>query len=387
MRRQFLLLLAAGLALFFTQTPNAQERARQPDTIRIAYYNTALSRRGAGVMWRDLVRAKDRQIDGVLAVIAATDPDILVLGEVDFDPEGHGLEALRTRLRTVGQDFAYGWAGPVNTGEPSGLDLNGDGKREGPADAYGFGFFPGQFGMAVLSRYPIDLSALRSFRLLRWADLPDAALPLRADGTSFPSAQAQAAMRLSSKSHWDLPVETPFGALHLMVSHPTPPVFDDAHDLNGRRNADEIRFWSLYLSGIAFADDQGRNAPRRTAPFVLAGDLNSDPLDGDSRHAAIRSLLAHPALQDPAPRSPGAVAAAGDGINRDHLGDPALDTADFRDDIVGNLRVDYLLPDARLTVIASGVFWPAPGEAGHALVADPKASSDHRLVWVDIRMP
>ena len=30
----------------------------------------------------------------------------------------------------------------------------------------------------------------------------------------------------------------------------------------------------------------------------------------------------------------------------------------------GNMRVDYVLPSAGLTVTGAGVFWPAPGEDG-----------------------
>ncbi|MEL6235729.1 MAG: endonuclease/exonuclease/phosphatase family protein [Pseudomonadota bacterium] len=385
MRALWALLLVAAAS--WVEPAGAQVPPRAEDALRIAQFNAALSRRGAGVLWRDLTRGKDAQIAGVIAVIAAVQPDVLILNEVDYDREGEALAEFQALLEAAGAAYPHAFSAPVNTGAPSGLDLDGDGKTDGPADAFGFGFFPGQYGMAVLSRLPIDAARARSFRLLRWADFPDALLPKRADGAPFPSAEAQAAMRLSSKSHWDLPVITPGGPLHLFISHPTPPVFDDEHDLNGRRNADEIRFWTLYAGGMAFPDDAGRMAPRAEAPFILAGDLNSDPEDGDSRHAAIRDLLAHPALQDPAPSSPGGPVAATKGVNTRHAGDPALDTGDFRDDVVGNLRVDYVLPSAELTLMASGVFWPAPGSPGAELVASAKASSDHRLVWVDIRMP
>ena len=69
------------------------------------------------------------------------------------------------------------------------------------------------------------------------------------------------------------------------------------------------------------------------------------------------------------------------GINAQHRGDPALDTGDFNDESTGNLRIDYVLPSESLEIVASGVFWPAPGEDG-AELAD---ASDHHLVWVDVR--
>ena len=68
------------------------------------------------------------------------------------------------------------------------------------------------------------------------------------------------------------------------------------------------------------------------------------------------------------------------GVNSSHKGDPALDTGDFNDNSLGNIRIDYVLPSANLQVVGSGVFWPAPGEAG-AELAD---ASDHHMVWVDL---
>ena len=79
------------------------------------------------------------------------------------------------------------------------------------------------------------------------------------------------------------------------------------------------------------------------------------------------------------PRQPKAEA------NQTHAGDPALDTADFTDDTPGNLRVDYVLPSNGLDVLAADVFWPSDRDALSRLVTiEPLASSDHRLVWVDL---
>lgn len=144
------------------------------------------------------------------------------------------------------------------------------------------------------------------------------------------------------------------------------------------RNADEVLFWDRLLRGGDFWD----------VPFVILGDLNSDPVDGDSSHTAIARLLGNPALQDARPRSRGAeVASEQQGhANLAHKGDPRLDTSDWRDDPgPGNLRVDYVLPSKILKVLDAGVFWPTPDEVGYELIgSDGRASSDHRLVWVDL---
>jgi hypothetical protein len=52
------------------------------------------------------------------------------------------------------------------------MDLDNDGTigvRDNAyaGDALGFGRFPGQYGMLVLSRFPIDTSRVRTFRTFR----------------------------------------------------------------------------------------------------------------------------------------------------------------------------------------------------------------------------
>ena len=66
---------------------------------------------------------------------------------------------------------------PSNTGIPSGFDLDNDGTVGGPDDAFGFGDFPGQYGMVVLSRFPIVDDEVRTFQNLLWASMPGARLP------------------------------------------------------------------------------------------------------------------------------------------------------------------------------------------------------------------
>ena len=278
---------------------------------------------------------------------------------------------------------------------PSGHDLDRDGAvatapgtRAWGGDAFGFGQFPGQYGFVVLSRFPIVQDGIRSFRLLRWRDLPGAAIP---QGWYTPAALE--VLRLSSKNHVDVPIRIGERVLHLLASHPTPPTFDGPEDRNGARNADEIRFWSHYLDprgGGWLADDRGNIGGFQGDSFVIAGDLNSDPLDGDSRHDAIRELLASPRLQGSfAPTSVGGVEQARlqGGVNSQQQGNPALDTADFDDRNVGNLRLDYVLPSVDLPVVGGGVYWPAMSDPRFGLVGNyPFPVSDHRLVWVDVQV-
>ena len=97
--------------------------------------------------------------------------------------------------------------------------------------------------MVVYSRYPIDTAAVRTFQLFKWKDMPGNLIP-----TPFYSPDEVEILRLSSKSHWDVPIRIGRKTVHFLVSHPTPPVFDGPEDRNGRRNNDEIRFWADYIS-------------------------------------------------------------------------------------------------------------------------------------------
>jgi 3-phytase len=98
--------------------------------------------------------------------------------------------------------------------------------------------------------------------------------------------------------------------VHFLVSHPTPPVFDGPEDRNGTRNHDEIRFWADYVTpgaGGYIYDDRGRRGGLgRGEHFVIAGDQNADPFDGDSTEDAILQLLDNPRINTTrTPSSPG----------------------------------------------------------------------------------
>ena len=191
--------------------------------------------------------------------------------------------------------------------------------------------------------------------------------------------------RLSSKSHWDVPVDVNGSTVHVLAAHPTPPTFDGPEDRNGTRNHDEIRFWADYVTpGKAsryIRDDEGVTGGLKPGEsFVILGDQNADPVDGDSTQHAIDQLLDHPRITDPLPTSAGGPEAAilQGGANLTHVGDPAYDTADFADTAPGNLRADYVLPSRDLEVLDAGVFWPVQ--------ADP-ALGAHRHVPVPVERP
>ncbi|MDP4032373.1 MAG: endonuclease/exonuclease/phosphatase family protein [Pseudorhodobacter sp.] len=335
------------------------------ETLRIATYNAGLTRAGPGLLLRDMLKDEDRQIAAVLAVIGALDADVLVLTAVDYDYGLVALGALADRLATLGTPYPYRFARQPNTGMATGVDLDGNGALGEARDAQGYGRFAGQAGMAVLSRLPIGADAARDFSGYLWRDLPGALLP---DPLPAPDLQ-----RLATTAHWEVPVALPGGqSLRLLSWYATPPVFDGPEDRNGRRNHDEAAFWARLIEGaLPFAPP--------AAPFIVLGDANLDPVDGDGLTAGIATLLGHPALQDPGPRG------TSGRVDPGQQGDPALDTADYTAaGGPGGLRVDYVLPSADMHITASGVMWPA---ADDPLAATLAAASRHRPVWVDIMLP
>ncbi|GHC14619.1 hypothetical protein GCM10010082_00960 [Kushneria pakistanensis] len=369
--------------------------------IRVATYNASLNRDSAGALREDLIDG-DAQARDIAAVIQQSRPDVLLINEFDYDPAA--AELFREHYLSTPQgdapgiDYPYAFSAPVNTGVASGVDLDGNGEAvttpgaPGYADdALGFGQFPGQYGMLVLSRYPLESEDIRTFGDFLWKDMPGARLPGNPEtpesGDYYPDA-ALDVLPLSSKSHWDIPINVNGEIVHLLASHPTPPTFDGPENRNGLRNADEIRLWADYVTpgkGDYLMDDQGRSGGLDAhARFVIAGDQNVDPLDGDSLPGAAQQLLGHPLIAAGlTPDSEGGVVAALEqgGANATHRGDPRFDTADFNDEAPGNLRVDYVLPSAHgLTRLDGGVFWPVEGEAGH----EQADASDHRLVWADL---
>lgn len=229
---------------------------------------------------------------------------------------------------------------------------------------------------------------------IRWKDMPCALLPMNEDGSSYYSDEALSVFRLSSKSHWDVPIMVnDYETVHILASHPTPPVFDGPEDRNGKRNHDEIRFWADYVTGGKTAayiyDDNGyKGGLYKDAKFVIAGDLNSDPYDGDSVPGSAQLLLDHPlTYKGTAPYSLGAVeqAVVQGQANDDHCADPRYDTAAFNPAGPGNLRADYCLPSANMDIAMAAVYWPEASDPlfDRLVGTFPFPGSDHRMVYVD----
>ncbi len=339
-------------------------------TLDVAVYHTSLARSGPGLLLRDILKAKDAQTLAVTQIITHAEADILLLLDVDYDHDLLAIKALRDKVSAAGLHYPHVFALLPNSGMPTGLDLDRDRRRGGPRDAQGYGFFSGQGGMALLSRYPIRTNAVQDHSALLWRDLPRAQLSLP-DGTPLLAPDVLDIQRLSTTGLWVVPVTVADRDIWLMVFHATPPVFSAFADHNARRNHDEAAFWTHLLDGPF--------APPPTQPFIIAGGSNMDPEDSAGRPAAMRALLSDPRLQDPKPQGGG---------HHDptpgHQGDPALDTARWPAPGPGNLRVEYILPSADLAVLDAKVIWPDPGDP---LLDVAVQASRHFLVSVTLGWP
>lgn len=381
----------AALALLLLLAAHAAGQT----TVRIATFNVE------DLRTKDLTAPSPRA-QRIAEVIQRLAPNIILINEIaydgpdspGFDPAagpGRNAQRLADLLATPRQPGLpalrfRAFSAPVNTGVPSGLDLNKDGQvvttppppgaqnsdaaaRAYGEDCWGFGLFPGQYGMALLidERLTIVEEDIRTFRLLPWDYLPGAFLPQKPEGGSWFTPEDKAVVRLSSKSHWDVPVRFPDGRIvHLLCSHPTPPAFDGPEKRNARRNHDEIRFWADYIGGSTYlVDDKDRQGGLdRRASFIILGDLNADPDEGDSYKQPIATTLR-----------------ACERISFDFT--PAADVEwpelDADDTAAFKLRVDYILPSRNLEITRGGVWRPAPGTADWP--------SDHFPVWAEVHLP
>ena len=391
--------MLAVIILIFSGLSSCFIENQKSSIIRIALFNvwelstvkiTDVDKNGVG---------QNVQLKAAAQIIQKIKPDLLIINEIDHDYESldQGLEANINRFQmsylvrgSDGISYPYIYTAPCNTGIPTGLDLSKDGiiagkddvgSRAYGGDCYGYGTYPGQYSMGLLSKYPIDTLTVRTFQKFLWKDLPGHHMP-----PGFYDDDAVEIFRLSSKSHWDIPIFIGKKRIHLFLSHPTPQAFDGEEDRNGRRNFDEIKFWIHYLENdSSLYDDNGHyGGYNKEEFFIIAGDLNAPP-DSDSRYdnqVAIEQLLNHPEIKDTGKWLVSNGALQGRTAGPPHY--PERNTAKFSQDF--QTRIDYLLVSKEIVVTNGGVYWPSSTEdpEGNRLAEE---ASDHRLVWIDAVIP
>lgn len=383
------------------------------NNFKAATFNTSHYRATSGALIADLATVNSAQTQSIARIIQRNNADVILINEFDYDAKGEALKRFQENYLEVGQSgespvyYPYAFIAPANTGVASGFDLDNNGTAVTTPgatgygeDALGFGVHPGQYAFVVLSKFPIDTPNIRTFQKFLWKDMPGALLPdnpnIVGTGDWYSTAELNV-FRLSSKNHADVPVLVNGTPVHILASHPTPPVFDDPGagqpwiagvDHNGRRNSDEIRFWNDYISPASSAyiyDDTETSAtPGGGLPpnsrFIICGDQNSDNNEGDGTDPAIKQLIGGIATVG------GATIPANILVNSTFV--PAGGAGPQPDDTAGfssGVRVDYALPSVfGLTVNSGGVFWPGAG-SGDPIVAALSAT-DHHLVFVNLSL-
>jgi hypothetical protein len=364
------------------------------------------------------------QIRNVAAIIQKNRPDVLMMAEFNNDGTGEdkvALEGFQKNYLSIAQslegaggeanlepiEYPYAESYSTNTGLNSGLDLDNNGTAgQLPGDAWGFGFYHGQYAFALMSKYEIDTKNTRTFQEFKWKDMEGAQIPTiticdgsqtipdgMECGDDWYTADEWDVVRLSSKNHVDAPIIIPTEegdeVVHLLMSHPTPPVFDPGK--NKVQNGAEVEFWHHYVQGKEyFYDDAGnKGGLAEGAKFVMMGDQNLDPLDGDGFSEIMQAFHNDPLVNQDVmngelyPTSFGAAEHAVDKNSTHPI--PNRITSTF------GLGVDYAMPSANLNVVDSGVYWAASYEEGRKLFNDARigkygngkdVSSDHRMIWI-----
>ena len=374
----------------------------QAETLKVSTFNVSMESNnykelglapGTEVLKQVLANGKHPQVRNIAEIIQRVNPDILLLNEFDYIAnKSEGIDNFIRHYLNVSQagqkavHYPYTYINTVNTGEPTHFDLDNNGKKtQYGGDAYGYGLYPGQYGMVVLSKYPIELANVRTFQTFKWHHMPNALKPILPatntdeKGTPWYSDEEWEALRLSSKSHWDIPVNVNGTIVHILAMHPTPPNFDGPEDRNGARNHDEIRLMADYLTpdrGNYIYDDSGQQVSlKENDRFVLVGDFNASDIGDKHRPNVIEQLTESPLVNNNLiPTSAGGAEASTEPFSN-------------RFTAYWGARADYVLPSKfGFEVKDAGVFWPTKESDLYRLVKDRKASSDHRMVWVTLEI-
>ncbi len=370
------------------------------------------------------------QIRNIAAIIQKNKPDVLVLNEFNNDGNGENKEIIKLfqdNYLSIGQsmnsidggdtlepiEYPFFETYGTNTGLNSNMDLDNDGKiNSGPIDAFGFGYYHGHYAFGLMSKYEIDSENTRTFQNFKWKDLPNSKIPkIEEDNGKIPlgmklgddwfTQKEWNNFRLSSKNHVDVPIKIKVGNktknIHLLISHPTPPVFEvGGTKTNLYRNMAEVRFWKEYIeNNSTLYDDDGKfgGINGLKEKFIILGDLNADNLSGNSstQPEGLLNLLNSNLINQDIVDGPLMPISNGGKNEENNNGHPKPET---RTSVFG-LRVDWVIPSNNLKVINSGVYWQDKNEEGRLLFNDPRigkygnskeVSSDHRFVWTTINI-
>lgn len=336
---------------------------------------------------KELEVSNNAQAQAAAQIIQRFAPDLLSINEMSYDIEGANGSTHTGENNQLFEDhyLSVSQAGQPTLRYPHKYFVRGNsGMASGEGFDYGFAHFRGQYNMAFYSKYPIIKGRVRRFHTFLWKDLP---------GNMKPKSVSDG-QRLFDKDFWDIPVDVNGRVVHVLMCHAVVPVFDETND---ERNFDTLRFLRDYVKGTAsYATPDG--GIQADDLFVIIGDLNADPDDGESKPGAVQQLLESALIHPSQPE--------GDGLDSDGLPPDETSYNPSGANFVRNtlksgigetspggfqLQLDYILPSKTLALAepgeglrTAGVFWSRLGTTAWKL---QRTASDHHFLWTDLVVP
>ncbi|RLB65719.1 MAG: hypothetical protein DRI90_01245 [Deltaproteobacteria bacterium] len=346
-----------------------------PHSLRVAQYNIYF-------LDTSKLTGAGPQIEAAVQVVTRFNPDVLAVNEFQYDVEGtppppgtingSGLNGARLmdRLNAVTQGAPY--THHLITFGNSGVSWSGyDGATDDPYfSEAGEGSTPGMFNYAIISRYPILADQARLIVDVPWLALEGHsgdALAL-ATGITVPEDYP-----LFAKGLLIVPIQVGDHVLHVIANHPFPPI---AHVVRPYRHHDEILGMKLLLDGNL----PGVDPLPPDARFVIAGDLNVDPDDGDALPGTIDLLFDHPLVIPSQPADGYGSVGHTPEQNTQASACPSSSAPDPSTE--NQFQLDYLMPSTSIgEPLGTGMFFPDPTSTDWALACE---ASDHMLLWADL---
>ena len=75
-------------------------------TIRFASFNISFNRKSEGQLKKSLSSGKGKNFSRIAEIIQRVDPDVILLNEFDYDPDGEGLASFESKFLAVDEIMA-----------------------------------------------------------------------------------------------------------------------------------------------------------------------------------------------------------------------------------------------------------------------------------------
>ena len=347
MTRRAAAIAAAAISLGAATPALAHGGGERDGMLRFATFNASVNRNADGQLLQELSNGDDPQLRNVAEIIQRVRPDVAAHQRVRLrsgPARGTSVPAqlprrCRTTARGRSSTATASWLRRTRA-SPSGKDFDNDGQAvtQPGSGAYGNDRSASASSLASSAWSSSRVRASTTRTLGPSSASAGGTCPATCCLTIRPrrprgwySADELGIFRLSSKSHWDVPWRST--ATGRALPREPPDAAGVRRPRGPQRQAQPRR--DPLLGGLRDSrcghyiyDDEGRRGGlRRGEQFVIAGDQNADPFDGDGVDHAIRQLLDNPRINaSVTPTSPGGAEQSQlqGGANMTHRSDPPM---------------------------------------------------------------